>query len=527
MHGRKRVIPTAEQTAAVAKKADTLRKLTNLALKHRAALSSEADASKLNTELLALNPDLYSLWSYRRELLLKKLEGPDAAAEALRPLVAEELKISQAGIARNPKSYPAWAHRTWVIKRYPLVVDFSKEVALCNQLLDADERNFHCWNYRRWVVGVAAAHNAVSGCATGVSSSVCSPKVDASSSGIASAGAGPFSAASELAYSRERIRRNFSNYSAWHHRSVLLLQLQADSAGAGSSGCSSASLLEARRAAGKQAQPLALALAAPELALVRRALFTEPDDQSAWFYHRWLVDRLRDAADAAGAAVACAPPAASAVHMAACLLQDAGALAELAAAEASSKWPQLGLAHTLQALSCSVQLRAAAHALRSGTVEAAVEAIANAAAALSLAEASDVGSGSGSAAAGGAGPAESAVSSSTPASAPVSAADSASVASIADAIAAGLAVLLPPEDAEAEGKAAAASDALSGDVEIKTGESVPAAAAASPAALVGCERSSRRDALAPLPCVARAYAAAAAVDPVHAACYAALARAAV
>lgn len=520
MHGRKRVVPTAEQTAAVAKKADTLRKLTNLALKHRASLSSEADASKLNSELLALHPDLYSLWSYRRELLLKKLEGPDAAAEALRPLVAEELKISQAGIARNPKSYPAWAHRTWVIKRYPLVVDFSKEVALCNQLLDADERNFHCWNYRRWVVGMAAAYNAVSGCATSASSSVGSPKADASSSGIASAGAGPFSTASELAYSRDRIRRNFSNYSAWHHRSVLLLQLQADSAGAGSSGCSSGSLLEARRGVGKQAQPLALALAAPELALVRRALFTEPDDQSAWFYHRWLVDRLRDAADAADAAVACASPPASAVHMAACLLQDAGALAELAAAEASSKWPQLGLAHTLQALSCSRQLRAAAHALRSGTAEAAAEAIANAAAALSLAEASDVGSGSTAA-----GPEESAISSSAPASASASASDSASVASIADAIAAGLAVLLPSADAEAEAKAAAASDARPGDVE--TGERGPSAAAASPADLVGCARSSRPGALAPLPCVARAYAAAAAVDPVHAACYAALARAAV
>lgn len=458
MHGRKRVIPTAEQTAAAAKKADTLRKLTNLALKHRASLSSEADASKLNTELLALNPDLYSLWSYRRELLLKKLEGSVAASvvetDSLRPLVAEELKISQAGIARNPKSYPAWAHRTWVIKRFPSVVDFSKEVALCNQLLDADERNFHCWNYRRWVVGVAAAHTGLSGSEIGSSTCVGPPKAE--ESGSAAARSSPFSAAAELAYSRERIRRNFSNYSAWHHRSVLLLQLQAESAG--SSGCASASSAEARR--GRQAQPLALALAAPELALVRRALFTEPDDQSAWFYHRWLVDRLRDAADAGDAG------APAVLHIAACLLQDAGALAELAAAESSSKWPQLGLAHSLQALSCSRQLRTAARSLQSGGAEA----VASAASSLALAETPHVGSGSGAGAA------------AAEATGPAEPAGSSSVSSIADAIAAGLTVLLPAAEADAD---------------------------------------------APLPCVAIAYAAAAAVDPVHAACYVALARIAV
>lgn len=56
--------------------------------------------------------------------------------------------MTQAAIGRNSKSYPAWAHRAWVVERYLPRVDVAGELALCGQLLDADERNFHCWNYR-------------------------------------------------------------------------------------------------------------------------------------------------------------------------------------------------------------------------------------------------------------------------------------------------------------------------------------------------------------------------------------------
>jgi geranylgeranyl transferase type-2 subunit alpha len=66
-------------------------------------------------------------------------------------------------------------------------VDFENELALCKGFLRKDQRIFHCWNYRRFVVAAANV-----------------------------------SSEAELAYSQEKIQENFSNYSAFHHRSNFI-----------------------------------------------------------------------------------------------------------------------------------------------------------------------------------------------------------------------------------------------------------------------------------------------------------------
>lgn len=64
------------------------------------------------------------------------------------------------------------------------------------------------------------------------------------------------------------IEENFSNYSAWHHRSIFL-----------------------PKAFGDQVELRAQIL--DEFEKVKAAFYTEPEDQSAWFYHRWLVGILK------------------------------------------------------------------------------------------------------------------------------------------------------------------------------------------------------------------------------------------
>ena len=69
---------------------------------------------------------------------------------------------------------------------------------------------------------------------------------------------------------------NFSNYSAFHYRSKVLEQLP-DREGAGA-------------AAAEQQCVFGMDIVREELDMVVDAAFTEPYDQSAWWYHRFLLD---------------------------------------------------------------------------------------------------------------------------------------------------------------------------------------------------------------------------------------------
>jgi len=118
----------------------------------------------------------------------------------------------------------------------------------------------------------------------------------------------------ELEFTTHRITRNFSNYSAWHYRSAALTKMHSTASAAsvaasttvhGDDGGSTAAVgtlpISAAGVAGNgtggtgSSRPAIIPLAAlrDEMALVRQAVFTEPDDQSAWFYHRWLVAQVK------------------------------------------------------------------------------------------------------------------------------------------------------------------------------------------------------------------------------------------
>ncbi|XP_021796777.1 geranylgeranyl transferase type-2 subunit alpha isoform X3 [Papio anubis] len=256
MHGRLKVKTSEEQ--AEAKRLEREQKLklyqsaTQAVFQKRQAGELDESVLELTSQILGANPDFATLWNCRREVLqqletqkcvgiqdLRRLPWPcayTASPEELAALVKAELGFLESCLRVNPKSYGTWHHRCWLLGRLP-EPNWARELELCARFLEVDERNFHCWDYRRFVATQAAVPPA-----------------------------------EELAFTDSLITRNFSNYSSWHYRSCLLPQLhpQPDSG-----------------PQGRLPEDVLL----KELELVQNAFFTDPNDQSAWFYHRWLLGR--------------------------------------------------------------------------------------------------------------------------------------------------------------------------------------------------------------------------------------------
>lgn len=349
MHGRKRSSAAPDDAAlkAAASKLEAYQSLSEIAFRYRASRDTSPLALSLCGKLLAANPDVATLWNYLREALLLRFEGPARCDDAaFRAGIADQLALSAAAITRNPKSYPAWHHRQWLVERFslgrgdggeggdesggpssapaaPAVISLADELALCAKLLGADERNFHCWKYRRWVANVAHARAPDGASAAAV-------------------------LAAELAFTSEAVSRNFSNYSAWHARTHLL----------------------PRAAEGPHGVALDAAALQRELCVVQRAVFTEPDDQSPWFFRRWVVSRLSALIEGGGAADANAAAAAEGAAAAAVLLEDLRELKKLEAADPECKWPLEAQAHTTALLARSSAFAALCAA---GRVDAAAE----------------------------------------------------------------------------------------------------------------------------------------------------------
>ena len=311
MHGRKREskeVKYAEaRVAARRKKAKLYAALSRECFARRRARRYDPESLALCAKLLELNCELYSLWNYRKEYLEPRLDGVDGVdggdggeggGESREDLVRAELKLIEVALQKNPKSYCTWQHRRWLVSHPAGLVDLDRELALCDLLLSADARNFHCWSYRRFI----AARN----------------------------GKGP---TAELDFTTTKVHQNFSNYSAWHNRSAILPRIAAtdgDDVG------------WAHRLVS-------------EFDLVRQAFYTEPEDQSAWLYHRWLVSKqqelLRGDGNAEGADAAAASTSRDDGLGGAAwdnvLAQEVQMCRDLLAIEPDSKWPMLTLARLL------------------------------------------------------------------------------------------------------------------------------------------------------------------------------------
>ncbi|KAL5022046.1 hypothetical protein ScPMuIL_001201 [Solemya velum] len=236
MHGRLKVKSTEEQKEA--KRIEQEKKLklytaaTEEAFRKRKDGEYDDEALKVSGEILYRNSDFSTMWNFRKEIFLHMNDNKNE--DELQELFDSELDFLEACLKYNPKSYGTWHHRCFVLDTMPRP-DWEKELKLCNLFLQYDERNFHCWDYRRFIV----------------KRSQVTPEA-------------------ELEFTTNKISSNFSNYSSWHYRSKLLPFIHPDPSSP--AGVKEDILLQ-------------------EYEMVQNAFFTDPDDQSAWFYYRWLLGR--------------------------------------------------------------------------------------------------------------------------------------------------------------------------------------------------------------------------------------------
>lgn len=269
MHGRRREeykarLADTKTATALAQKAQQWNSLSSELLGGNKL--PETQAFPLTEKLLLVNPDPLVLWNRRRKLLLSS--GDDSSTIN----IDKELSLTQACLERNPKAYGAWFHRKWILWRYcaantPLL---QHELVLCALFLLKDERNFHCWNFRKCVVGLLLGesldgswNSEESGATPTMGAQVVVTSKSTTDATKESSVDQDAIIQAEWDFTSQKIQQNFSNYSAVSYRSQLLsLRLQKSG---------STSLLQ------------------QELELVHNAIFTEPDDQTAWWYLTFLV----------------------------------------------------------------------------------------------------------------------------------------------------------------------------------------------------------------------------------------------
>jgi geranylgeranyl transferase type-2 subunit alpha len=221
---------------------------------------------------LTQNPEYYTIWNYRRLILqdvfARELtsnshtestpEDTDAQAaqkagltipqQEISLLIKEDLQFLIPLLKQFPKCYWIWNHRAWLLSTATshlptntTVQLWQGELGLVSKMLALDSRNFHGWGYRRQVVDE-----------------------------IEKLG-GQSMAEAEFEYTSKMIRTNLSNFSAWHYRSQLIPRLLVE------------------RKAGSVERKKMLD---DEFELITRALYTDPYDQSLWFYHQYLMSTL-------------------------------------------------------------------------------------------------------------------------------------------------------------------------------------------------------------------------------------------
>lgn len=167
MHGRLKVRSTEEQEERKRlereKKLKVYKAAMSTCLDKAHARDYDRSGLAISSEILMNNADVLTLWNFRKNIIVSLLasEKDEDRDESRRIAMFEgELGLTETCLRKNPKSYGSWFHRQWCMKRANeqrlgekcKSLSWTNELALCNLFLKSDERNFHCWKHRFFVV---------------------------------------------------------------------------------------------------------------------------------------------------------------------------------------------------------------------------------------------------------------------------------------------------------------------------------------------------------------------------------------
>ncbi|KAI2626893.1 hypothetical protein GGS21DRAFT_493226 [Xylaria nigripes] len=302
-HGIARVARTARTEEQRQQDLEKIRKYRELegAIREKTAghIYDDPDLFPLTSKLLRLNPEYYTIWNVRRCCLTSGLlsrppagswpskESPSTSpSEATNPSFDVSLPSSSDVIPPNPaspttgkngitadiesdtqclqseltftiplllefpKCYWIWKYRKWILEQAVLRLPpsvaskiWQTELALASKMLVKDRRNFHAWGYRRSLVARLESTALL----------------------------GRSLAEEEFAYTTKMIKEDLSNFSAWHNRSRLIFRI-----------------LDERHTDDRARA----AFLDTELNIIQEALNVGPEDQSLWYYHRYIVSQI-------------------------------------------------------------------------------------------------------------------------------------------------------------------------------------------------------------------------------------------
>lgn len=165
--------------------------------------------------LLSKNPEYYTMWNVRRRIYADEFSNltqssgqgeisEESKHDQILQIIQLDLQFLFPLLLKFPKCYWIWDHRIWLLEQSSTFLPskqarkiWEDELALVGKMLARDSRNYHGWGYRRMIVR-----------------NLESPELN-----------GRSMAQEEYEYTTKMIGNNLSNFSAWHNRTNLIVQL--------------------------------------------------------------------------------------------------------------------------------------------------------------------------------------------------------------------------------------------------------------------------------------------------------------